>query len=44
MNRWVTRVIGILMLIALLFLLMNMQKKLTELAKERGVETSTTAK
>jgi hypothetical protein len=41
MNRWAPRVIGILMVLVLLFLLMNLQKKLIEIAKERGVDTTT---
>lgn len=44
MNRWGTRIAGILMLLALLFLLMNLQKKLVEFAKERGIDTTRTSR
>ena len=41
MNRWVARVVTVVMLLACLFILFYMQRKLIEIAKERGVNTST---
>lgn len=40
MNRWGARIAGLLMLLVLLFLLMNLQKQLAEIARERGVTTT----
>jgi hypothetical protein len=40
MNRWPTRIIGLLMLLLLIWLLMNLQKQLVELQKERGATTT----
>jgi hypothetical protein len=40
MNRWSTRIVGLLMLLLLIWLLMNLQKQLVELQKERGVTTT----
>ncbi len=42
MNRWGARILGLLMLLALLLLLFNLQKQLTEIARQRGVTTTTT--
>lgn len=41
MNRWAARVVGVVMLLAFLFILFYMQRKLIEIAKERGVDTTT---
>lgn len=40
MNRWGARIVGILMLLALLLVLFNLQKQLTEIARQRGVTTT----
>jgi hypothetical protein len=41
MNRWGARILGLLMLLAFLLLLFNLQKQLTEIARQRGVTTTT---
>jgi hypothetical protein len=42
MNRWAARILGLLLLLVFLLLLMNLEKQLTQMAKERGVNTTTT--
>ena len=42
MNRWGARILGLLLLLVFLLLLVNLQQRLTELARQRGVSTSTT--
>jgi hypothetical protein len=42
MNRWGARILGLLMLLVFLLLLFNLQKQLTEIARQRGVTTTTT--
>jgi hypothetical protein len=41
MNRWGARILGLLMLLVFLLLLFNLQKQLTEIARQRGVTTTT---
>jgi hypothetical protein len=40
MNRWGARILGLLMLLVFLLLLFNLQKQLTEIARQRGVTTT----
>ena len=42
MNRWGARILGLLMLLVFLLLLFNLQKQLAEIARQRGVTTTTT--
>jgi hypothetical protein len=41
MNRWGARILGLLMLLVFLLLLFNLEKQLTEIARQRGVTTTT---
>ena len=41
MNRWTYRILGLLLLLVFVLLMMNLEKQLTELARERGVITTT---
>ena len=40
MNRWGARILGLLALLVFLLLMLNLQKQLTELERQRGVQTS----
>jgi hypothetical protein len=40
MNRWGLRILGLLMLLIFLLLMINLQKQLTEIARQRGVQTT----
>ena len=41
-SRWTARIIGILMLVAFLLLLANLQKRLVEIERTRRANTTTT--
>ena len=41
MNRWAARILGLLMLLVFLGVLFYMQRQLIEIAKQRGVDTTT---
>jgi len=41
MNRWAARILGLLMVLIFLLVLFSLQRRLIELAKQRGVNTST---
>ena len=41
MNRWAARILGLLMVLIFLLVLFSLQRQLIELAKQRGVNTST---
>ena len=40
MNRWGLRILGLLMLLVFVLLMLNLQKQLTEIARQRGVQTT----
>ena len=41
MNRWGVRILGLFLLVAFLLLMMNLEKQLLQLQRDRPAETST---
>jgi hypothetical protein len=41
-SRWAARILGLIMILVFMLLLLNAERQLAQIAKQRGVQTTTT--